>query len=32
LKGREYVDEHFNRDKIALRLRQLLREVVASHR
>ena len=32
LKGREYVDEHFNRDKIALRLRQLLREVVASRR
>lgn len=26
--GRRYVDEHFNRDKIALRLRELLKEVV----
>jgi glycosyltransferase involved in cell wall biosynthesis len=25
--GRRYVDEHFNRDKIAVRLRELLREV-----
>jgi len=27
LNGRRYVDEHFNRDKIAVRLRELLREV-----
>jgi glycosyltransferase involved in cell wall biosynthesis len=30
LRGRQYVDEHFNRDKIALRLRELLREVAAA--
>jgi glycosyltransferase involved in cell wall biosynthesis len=31
-KGREYVDEHFNRDRIAIRLRELLREVAASRK
>jgi glycosyltransferase involved in cell wall biosynthesis len=30
--GRAYVDEHFNRDKIALRLAELLREVAARRR
>ncbi len=32
LKGREYVDEHFNRSKIALRLREVFAEVARPRR